>query len=96
MNSVSSPAINPSNQRNSVRPEDIALDPGGLASRSPATIVADPDYGPGKPFDQLPGTLAEAKAIEGHLGKPRTLTGGQATKAARAAATSASAAGREL
>jgi CHAT domain-containing protein len=57
------------------------------APRAPVTIVADPDYGPGTPgksFARLPGTLAEAQDIEGHLRNARTLTGGQATKTALA------------
>ena len=63
-------------------------------SRSPATIVADPDYGPpGKPyvrvdgmlaetFPRLPGTRLEASEIQGHFADRKTLTEGQATKAA--------------
>jgi CHAT domain-containing protein/Tfp pilus assembly protein PilF len=64
------------------------------ASRSPATIVADPDYGPpGKPYvrvdgtlaetyGRLAGTLVEAKEIERYFLDSKTLTSGQATKAA--------------
>jgi CHAT domain-containing protein len=54
------------------------------APRSPATIVADPDYGPGQPFARLAGMRAEGAEIAGHLRNARTLTGGHATKAALA------------
>jgi CHAT domain-containing protein len=55
------------------------------APQSSATIVADPDYGPGQPFGRLAGTLAEAQEIQRHFAGIKPLTGGQATKAALAA-----------
>jgi len=55
-----------------------------LAPRSTATIVADPDYGPGPPFGRLAGTRAEVQAIAGYLSNPRALTGEHATKLALA------------
>jgi tetratricopeptide (TPR) repeat protein len=67
------------------------------ASRSSATIIADPDYAPpGKPYVRVDGTLAgayprlagtrvEAQEIEGYLSDSRLLIGDQATKAALAA-----------
>jgi CHAT domain-containing protein/tetratricopeptide (TPR) repeat protein len=62
------------------------------APRSPATIVAAPDYGPlssgtnglGR-FHPLGGALAEAKELRAYLPQARTWTGKQATKAALAA-----------
>ncbi len=51
--------------------------------QSPATIVADPDYGPGK-YVRLAGTVAEADAIVRHFPGVHTLNRGQATKAALA------------
>ena len=62
--------------------------------RSSATIIADPDYGPpGKPYVRVDGTLAEtyhrlagtrveAQEIERYFPDSKTLTAGQATKAA--------------
>ncbi|HEX7843763.1 MAG TPA: CHAT domain-containing tetratricopeptide repeat protein, partial [Kofleriaceae bacterium] len=62
--------------------------------RSSAMIVADPDYGPpGKPYVRVDGTLAEtyhrlagtrveAQEIERYFADKKTLTAGQATKAA--------------
>jgi CHAT domain-containing protein/tetratricopeptide (TPR) repeat protein len=62
--------------------------------RSPATVVADPDYGPpGKPYVRVDGTLAEtyhrlagtqleAQAIERYFPDSKTLAGSQATRAA--------------
>jgi CHAT domain-containing protein/tetratricopeptide (TPR) repeat protein len=54
------------------------------APRVPATIVADPDYGPGPLFARLPGVQAEAAEVAAHLPSARLLTGAQATKAALA------------
>jgi tetratricopeptide (TPR) repeat protein len=61
--------------------------PHGLrrAPRSPATIVAAPDYGPGRSFVPLDGASAEAAEVAAHFAGARTLTGGGATKAALAA-----------
>jgi CHAT domain-containing protein len=53
--------------------------------RSPATIVAAPDYGPGKMFVQLENASAEAIEVSAHLPDARMLTGPRATKAALAA-----------
>jgi len=52
------------------------------APRSAATIVADPDYGPGKPFGRLPGTRAEAEEIQRQFPGIKVLAQDQATKAA--------------
>jgi CHAT domain-containing protein/tetratricopeptide (TPR) repeat protein len=49
--------------------------------RAPATIVADPDYGPGPLFARLPGVQAEAAEVAAHLPSARLLTGAQATRA---------------
>ena len=54
------------------------------APRAPATIVADPDYGPGPLFARLPGMQGEAVEVAAHLPNARLLTGAQATKAALA------------
>ncbi|HEX6246049.1 MAG TPA: tetratricopeptide repeat protein, partial [Polyangiales bacterium] len=54
------------------------------APRAPATIVADPDYGPGPLFGRLTGVQAEAAEVAAHLPSARLLTGAQATKAALA------------
>ncbi|HWO20054.1 MAG TPA: tetratricopeptide repeat protein [Kofleriaceae bacterium] len=54
------------------------------APRAPATIVADPDYGPGPLFARLPGVQGEAVEVAAHLPDARLLTGAQATKAALA------------
>ncbi|HWO18644.1 MAG TPA: CHAT domain-containing tetratricopeptide repeat protein [Kofleriaceae bacterium] len=51
------------------------------APQFPATLVADPEYGPG-PYVRLAGTVAEADAIVRHFPGIQTLSGGQATKAA--------------
>ncbi len=51
------------------------------AAQSQATVVADPDYGPGQPFGRLPGTRTEALEIERHFPGIKTLTEGLATKA---------------
>ncbi|HWO23498.1 MAG TPA: CHAT domain-containing tetratricopeptide repeat protein [Kofleriaceae bacterium] len=53
------------------------------AAQSPATIVADPEYGPG-PYARLAGTVAEADAIVRHFPGIQTLSRSQATKAALA------------
>jgi CHAT domain-containing protein len=52
--------------------------------RSPATIVAAPDYGPGRAFTPLDGVSSEAIEVSAHLPGARMLIGGQATKAALA------------
>ena len=57
------------------------------APRSPATIVADPDYGPGSAFVRLSGMGAEGQEVAAHLRGARTLTGEQATKAVLAGLT---------
>jgi CHAT domain-containing protein len=54
------------------------------APRSPATIVAAPDYGPGKPFVHLDDADAEAIEVLAHLPGARMLTGKLATKEALA------------
>jgi CHAT domain-containing protein len=55
------------------------------APRSPPTIVAAPDYGPGKAFGRLDGASSEAIEVSAHLPGARMLTGKQATKSALAA-----------
>jgi CHAT domain-containing protein len=54
------------------------------APRSPATIVAAPDYGPGKPFVHLDDAGSEAIEVLAHLPGARMLTGKLATKEALA------------
>jgi len=51
--------------------------------QSAATIVADPEYGPGR-YVRIPGTAAEADAIVRHFPGVQILSRGQATKAALA------------
>jgi CHAT domain-containing protein/tetratricopeptide (TPR) repeat protein len=55
------------------------------APRSPATIVAAPNYGPGKPFAHLDGASFEAMEVSAHFPGARILTGDRATRAALAA-----------
>jgi CHAT domain-containing protein len=57
----------------------------GQAPRSPPTVVAAPDYGPGRPFVRLDGARSEAMEVSAHFPGARTLVGSQATKAALAA-----------
>jgi CHAT domain-containing protein/tetratricopeptide (TPR) repeat protein len=52
--------------------------------RSPATIVAAPDYGRGPQFAPLPGASAEAHEVAAHFRGPNVLLGNQVTKAALA------------
>lgn len=54
------------------------------APRSPATIVAAPDYGPGRPFTRLDQAGPEANDVLAQLPGARMLTGNRATKAALA------------
>lgn len=52
--------------------------------RSPATIVAAPDYGPGSLFTHLANASSEAIEVAAHFSGARMLTGNHATKAALA------------
>jgi CHAT domain-containing protein len=56
-----------------------------LPPRSPATIVAAPEYGRGGGFVRLGNAAAEAAEVSAHFPGARMLTGNQATKSAFAA-----------
>ncbi len=57
-----------------------------LATKRPAssapTIVAAPDYGPGKTFSALPGAMAEGQQLHRSFPQSKLLTGPAASKAA--------------